>query len=229
MNRIGLVEDNLDYREEVAFTLRLAAFEIAFECDGRDIDAQLVRTPCDLLLLDWSLPQEDGLTIARRVRVKWPAIGIVMLTARGDMKDRVSGLRDGADAYLVKPVDFRELIATLHSLQRRLREPSVTPSAAWILRKDQLLLDSPEGVSSVLTPSEVQLLTALALHAPQAASRDSLIRALGYSPWDFDSRRLELAMSRLRRKLQAQGAPPSLIRAVRNQGYLFAATIQVRE
>jgi DNA-binding response OmpR family regulator len=120
MTRIGLIEDNIEYRDNLAFFLRREGFDVVFESDGHAIDLTLAQHPCDLILLDLGLPYEDGLAIAQRLRAQQPALGIVMLTARGSLDERLSGMRDGADAYLVKPVDFRELMAVLKSLLRRL-------------------------------------------------------------------------------------------------------------
>ena len=96
MTRVGLIEDNLDYRAEVAFHLQRNGFEIALENDGTSIDTQLAACPCDLLVLDLGLPVEDGLVIARRLRQQQPGLGIVMLTARGSLDDRLAGLEEGA-------------------------------------------------------------------------------------------------------------------------------------
>lgn len=233
MTRIGLIEDNLDYRAEVAFHLRRSGFEIALESDGRNIDAQLAHCPCDLLVLDLGLPVEDGLTIARRLRQKQPSLGIVMLTARGSLHDRLSGLEQGADAYLVKPVDMRELLATLRSVQRRLLPgmlPGIQPDSVWTLLPTSLSLRAPDGAVIDLTTMEFQLLKCLAAAAPEPVERAALVAAIGYSPFDFIERRLEVAFSRLRRKIEGQviGSAPT-IRALRHRGYVFAAPIVVSD
>lgn len=227
MTRIGLIEDNLDYRAEVAFHLRRSGFEISLESDGRDIEAQLANCPCDLLVLDLGLPVEDGLTIACRLRRQQQGLGIVMLTARGSLHDRLSGLEQGADAYLVKPVDMRELIATLHSVQRRLL-PSIQADSVWTLLPTSLSLRAPDGAVIGLTTMEFQLLKCLAVAAPEPVDRAALVAAIGYSPFDFMERRLEVAFSRLRRKIEGQVIDAtSMIRALRHRGYVFAAPIVV--
>ncbi len=138
MIRVGLVEDNLDFRAEVHFHLSRAGFAISLVSDGRDLDDQLQCHPCDLLVLDLGLPTEDGRAIATRLRLSHPGVGIVMLTARGALTDRLDGLERGADAYLVKPVDMRELAVTLRSVHRRLganhtppRRPGSCPPPPW--------------------------------------------------------------------------------------------------
>ena len=226
MTRIGLIEDNLDYRIEVAFHLRRAGFQIALESDGVGIDAQLADSPCDLLVLDLGLPVEDGLVIARRLRRQQPGLGIVMLTARGSLDDRLAGLEGGADAYLVKPVDMRELVGTLHSVQRRLTV-AAPASEAWSLNPNTLSIGSPTGGLVALTATEVDLLKCLAKAAPEPVSRETLAAALGHPELDFDYRRLEVAFSRLRKKIETALAGESPIRSARGRGYVFAAPIRV--
>ncbi len=226
MTRVGLIEDNLDFRAEVAFHLRRNDFAIALESDGSDIDAQLADRPCDLLVLDLGLPVEDGLVIARRLRRQQPGLGIVMLTARGSLDDRLAGFEEGADAYLVKPIDMRELVATLHSVQRRLAVPALT-TEAWSLAPGTLSIGTPAGVAIALTATEMNLLKCLAAAAPEPVSREALAVAMGHTEPDFDYRRLEVAFSRLRKKIETAMGSESPIRAARGRGYVFAAPIRV--
>ncbi|MDP1524479.1 MAG: response regulator transcription factor [Rhodocyclaceae bacterium] len=226
MTRVGLIEDNLDFRAEVAFHLRRNGFAIALESDGSGIDAQLADRPCDLLVLDLGLPVEDGLVIARRLRRQQPWLGIVMLTARGSLDDRLAGFEEGADAYLIKPIDMRELVATLHSVQRRLAVPALT-TESWSLTPDTLSIGSPAGVAIALTATEMDLLKCLAAAAPEPVSREALAAAMGHTEPDFDYRRLEVAFSRLRKKIETATAGESPIRAARGRGYVFAAPMRV--
>ncbi|MEA3642347.1 MAG: response regulator transcription factor [Lamprobacter sp.] len=227
MTRLGIIEDNLDYRRELVFHLRRAGFEIVLESDGHNIDQQVAQHPADLLILDLGLPDEDGLSIARRLRAQTPQLGIVILTARGALDDRLLGLEQGADAYLVKPVDFRELVAVLDSVQRRLTAHAEAPAASWCCQPHTLTLIDPEGRCFSLTASEAAVLAVLAQQAPEIASRESLAHALGHDEQDYDYRRLELTISRLRRKIQPDATQAPLIRAARGRGYLFAAAIRV--
>ena len=224
MTRIGLIEDNIEYRDNLAFFLRREGFEVAFESDGHAIDATLVQHPCDVILLDLGLPDEDGLAIARRLRVQQPSLGIVMLTARGSLDERLSGMRDGADAYLVKPVDFRELMAVLKSLLRRLgiREQS----AAWVLQVPQLQLVTPEGLLIKLTGREAKLLGHMARAHPKAASRQSLAESDDARVDPLEFRSIEVALSRLRKKIQ-DATGQQLILASRSEGYLFGAALRL--
>lgn len=224
MIRIGLIEDNIEYRDNLAFFLRREGIDIAFESDGHAIDHLLALHPCDVILLDLGLPDEDGLAIARRLRAQHLSLGIVMVTARGSLDERLSGMRDGADAYLVKPVDFRELMAVLKSLLRRLgiREQS----AAWVLQAPQLQLVPPEGSPIKLTGREAKLLGCMVRAHPRAASRKSLAESddAWVDPLEFRS--IEVALSRLRKKIH-DATGQQLILASRSEGYLFGAALRL--
>jgi two-component system response regulator PhoP len=224
MNRVGLVEDNRDYRQELAFSLLRAGFQVVLESDGTDIDQQLLRHPCNLLVLDLGLPGEDGLSIARRLRVQQPQLGIVMLTARGAMDDRLTGFREGADAYLVKPVDMRELAGVLFSLQRRL---GIAPSGEWRLLATKLRIETPDGLAVSLTARESALLRALAKNTPDPTTRRELAAAMGHHNLDYDYRRIEVAISRLRKKLEAAAPGNQLLCAVRAVGYVLGAPLDI--
>jgi DNA-binding response OmpR family regulator len=226
MTRIGLIEDNIDYRDNLAFFLRREGFEIVFESDGHEIDHTLAQHPCDLILLDLGLPDEDGLSIARRLRKEHPALGIVMLTARGSLGDRLAGLNEGADAYLVKPVDMLELAATLTAVQRRLTVTAPL-AEAWVLLVDTLTIRSPAGEVISLTVTETELLKTLASAAPKLVSRDQLSVAMGRTAYDEQHRWVEVTFSRLRKKIETGTASEAPIRAARGQGYVFAAPIRV--
>ena len=230
MTRIGLIEDNIEYRDNLAFFLRREGFDVAFESDGHAIDATLAQHPCDLILLDLGLPYEDGLVIAQRLRALQPELGIVMLTARGSLDERLSGMRDGADAYLVKPVDFRELMAVLKSLLRRLDigaestdKPSKTPPV-WRLRPAQLQLVPPDGSPIKLTGREAKLLGHMVRAYPNAVARQALVNSSDAVLTPLDFRHLEVALSRLRKKIQ-DATGQGLILASRSEGYLFGAPI----
>lgn len=232
MTRIGLIEDNIEYRDNLAFFLRREGFNIAFESDGHEIDLTLAQYPCDLILLDLGLPDEDGLAIAQRLRKRQPTLGIVMLTAHSGLDDRLSGMREGADAYLVKPVDFRELMAVLKSLLRRLdlvtkvvEQPAESPPV-WLLRSAQLQLVPPDGSPIKLTGREAKLLGHMARAYPDAASRQLLADSSNAASDLLEFRPIEVALSRLRKKIQ-DATGQQLILASRSEGYLFGALIRL--
>lgn len=226
MSRVTVIEDNHDLREEVVFHLRHAGHEAIGVADATSLDRSLAADPLpDVVVLDIGLPGEDGFSIATRLRRDHPAIGIVMLTARGLIDDKLHGLSLGADAYLVKPVDLRELVAVVVSVSRRL-SPRAGYDGGWQLDTTRREVVSPRGVQSALTNTEYLLMLQLAQAAPDVASRRALVEALGHDFLQFDERRIEAAISRLRKKLQDEGEE-SPLRSARTQGYVFAAPIRI--
>lgn len=229
MIEIALVEDNADLREELAFHLQRQGFTVHAVGDGASLDTLLRARLPDVVVLDIGLPGEDGLQIAARLRPAHPTLGIVMLTARGDINDRVAGFGHGADIYLVKPADLRELSAVVQSLyQRNHRVSRPERQPYWQLDGQTSELVSPTGRAVLLTPREFALMRALAEVAPEPVTRAHLVGVLGYRDFDFDYRRLETAMSRLRRKIEDDGAGSSSpLRSARSVGYAFVAPIRV--
>ncbi len=227
MIRIALVEDHPDLREEIEFHLGRLGHAITGLADGAALQRHLATEVVDVLLLDIGLPGEDGLSIAGRLRRAHPQMGIAMLTARGQLEERLAGLGSGADIYLVKPVDMRELAAVIESLHRRLYRVDAPPRHnAWQLDGQTLELVSPAQVAVMLTPTEFNLMRALAEAAPQPATRAALAAAMGHPEFDFDHRRLETALSRLRRKIELRCGEASPLRSARSIGYVFAAPLR---
>lgn len=233
MVSIGIVEDNSEFREELAFQLSSSGFEVAFEDNGNNVDAKLSAHPCDILLLDLGLPKEDGTEIAQRIRKKNPHIGIVMVTARSTMTDKLEGLNLGADAYLIKPINIEELIATIYSLCRRLHPNQGNESIdqqGWELHLHTLRLTAPNGQEVKVTPREMQLLHCLASSSHKPVARKDLVASIG-DHWDhgYDPRRLEVAFSRIRKKIEAVYSGEPVIRSARNLGYVFGDRIDISE
>ncbi len=233
MIHVALVEDNPDLREEVVFHLTRQGHAVTGLPDGAALDEHLAREPVDVLVLDLGLPGEDGVDIAQRLARTHPGLAVVMLTARGQIEDRLLGLKSGADIYLVKPVDMRELSAVIESMYRRVRRgPPAAPAAgdapAWRLDGYTMELTSPAQESVMLTPAEFNLLRALAQDAPEPVTRARLAASIGHSEPDFDYRRLETAMSRLRKKIESRCSDAGPLRSARNVGYVFAAAIELR-
>lgn len=226
MIRIAVVEDNPDLCEELVFQLLHEGYDAEGYGDGAALDRAFLRFAPEIVVLDLNLPGEDGLSIAARLRSISDA-GIVMLTARGTLADRIIGLETGADAYLVKPVDRRELLAVIQSVYRRIADKTGPASGIWQLNPAQRLVATPEGQKIPLTDTEFRLLMQLAKSFPNVVQRRQLIESLGHEYLQFDERRLEAAMSRLRRKLRSDESQPSPLRSARAQGYVFTELIQV--
>lgn len=220
---LAVVEDNPDVLDDLLFNLRRESFEVTGYPDGAALDAALAQgQDWTVLVLDLGLPGEDGLSIAHRLRQTHPALGIIALTARGRLKDRVEGLNSGIDLYLVKPIDIAELAAAIRAVARRVNQMK-GHVPAWRLEHDGYRLVRPDGGTITLTVMEFKILHVLARAHAEPVLRDDLIRAIGRKPDAYDPRALEVMVSRLRAKLGHQ----SPLRAVRNQGYQFIAELQV--
>ena len=216
---IALVEDNAALRDELVFHLQCAGYAATGLPHGAALQAHLAHQPCCLVVLDVGLPGEDGLSICATLRAQRPELGVVLLTARGAARDRLNGLHEGADAYLVKPTPPDELLAVIANLVRRLQPVHNPPAlpATCCLDAWRHCLIPPQGGPLPLTASEVLLLQVLVRCAPASASRRALAQALGDPPgMEY---RLEMAISRLRRKLAPASPTLEPIRAVRGVGY----------
>lgn len=222
MLAVAIVEDNADVLDDLLFNLGRLGFQARGFPDGAALDVALVAGQTwPVLVLDLGLPGEDGLSIARRLRLSHPAVGIIALTARGRLEDRVAGLNEGFDLYLVKPVDITELAAAIRAIARRVAQLGQTVPL-WRLEALEPSLIRPDGERLSLAIHEFHLLQALAAGVPdQPVPRDDLIRAMGKDPETYDPRALEVVLSRLRAKLGDQGP----LKAVRGQGYRFSARL----
>lgn len=231
--RVIIVEDDLDLREETELGLRSLGFETTGVTDATALYRELVNKKYDIVILDIGLPGEDGISILKHLRSSSKQMGIVLLTARGSLNDRVQGLNDGADAYMVKPADLKELASVLNSLARRLSSPvqpekvapttPVTSNTAWKLCKTHWMLITPDEVSIPLTPKEYTLLSRLVAKCGQPVPKAHIIHAFGGDVDDFDFHRVEVMISRLRRKGKAITGELLPIKALPGFGFSFTA------
>ncbi|ACB80232.1 two component transcriptional regulator, winged helix family [Methylorubrum populi BJ001] len=235
---IAVVDDEADARAMVGDYLRLHGFDVALCEGGRALRAHLqIRTP-DLIVLDLNMPEEDGLSIVRDMKARSP-IPIIMLTATASPIDRVVGLELGADDYLPKPCELRELVARVRSVLRRAQgapppppaQPTPAPEPAacartirfgtkW-LELDALRLRDDAGVEQPLTRSEFDLLKAFADHPKRALSRERLLDLADARDPDAFDRAIDVRINRIRKKVEPDPANPRFIRTVRGLGYIF--------
>lgn len=206
-------------------------FEVSAAANGTEMRGALARTTIDLVLLDLGLPGEDGFELTRQLRKSWNG-ALIIITGRGESVDRVVGLELGADDYVTKPFDLRELLARVRSVLRR-ATPSTSSSdnqAAFqfdnfLLLPQSRTLRTTQGDTIGLTTGEYELLRVLVEHPNRVLSRDDLMEHIhGRNAGPFD-RAIDVQIGRLRRKVEADPANPELIKSVRGAGYLFSAHV----
>ena len=229
---IAVVDDDVDVRETVAEYLLRHGYAVSALDGGAALRALMAERSVDLALLDINMPGEDGLTIARALRAAGP-IGIILLTANGDQVDKVVGLEVGADDYVTKPFDPRELLARVRSVLRR--ASADTPAATLgrevrvgrcLLNLDSRQLFALDGSQVALTAMEFDLLRAFCEHPGRALSRDQLLDlAHGKDIEPFD-RSIDTRIARIRQKVEVSPAHPQAIRTVRGAGYMFVPGAQ---
>ena len=233
--RVLIVDDDQSLRNEVAAYLSANSFEVKTAANAREMDAILAEQSFDLIVLDVMMPGEGGLSICRRLAdAGGPAV--IMMSAMGDEIDRILGLELGADDYLPKPCNPRELLARMRAVLRR-REGGVGGQRSSDSMEFEFLgysldllkrrLRAPSGVLVLLTSGELSLLTAFLEHPGRVLTRDQLVDFARGSDADIFDRAIDVQISRLRRKL-SECDGQDLIRTFRGAGYMFNATVTRR-
>ncbi|MCS6996007.1 MAG: response regulator [Casimicrobiaceae bacterium] len=224
-----LVDDDARLRELLTRYLSGAGYRVTARADTRDLDRVRERDPPNLIVLDWMLPHEDGLAACKRLRAAGDMTPLLMLTAKGELDERVAGLEGGADDYLAKPFEPRELIARLQALLRRaaLAAPAAPlPGAGTIAFGDcQLNLETRTlvraGQPVALTSAEFAMLKVLVTHPNEPMSRDRLSMLARGKPHDPFDRSVDVQIARLRKLVEPNPAQPRYIQTLWARGYVF--------
>lgn len=225
-----VVDDDASIRDAIADHLLLRGYCVRVAADAAALDVLLQVERPDAIILDWMMPGEDGLSVCRRLQSR--AIPILMLSAMGSAPDRVIGLEMGADDYLSKPFDPRELLARVRALLRRqdklrAQVPLELRFDGWRLLPEQRRLLAPNGSEVALSRGEFALLQALAERPGRVLDREQLMQMTRGDASDNVDRAVDLAISRLRRKLaHAASGGDGLVQTLRGEGYRFGAVVQ---
>jgi two-component system OmpR family response regulator len=228
-----IVDDDAEIRDLLVRYLGRHGFRVDGAADGRAMHRLLKDGRFDLVVLDLMLPGEDGLSLCRRLRAETD-LPVIMLTAVGEEIDRIVGLEMGADDYLAKPFNPRELLARIRAVLRRSRiappvddsrRPAVLTFAGWRLDPARRELHAPDGALVPLTGGEFDLLQALALRPNRVLSRDQLLDLSRDRGAQLFDRSIDVQLSRLRRKIETDPKDPKLIKTVRGGGYVLSAEV----
>ena len=231
---ILVVDDDNQVRQLIGRLLRENGYRASGARDGREMRETLTSTKVDLIILDLMLPGISGLDLCRELRAS-SSIPIIMLTAKGEDTDRIVGLELGADDYLPKPFNPRELLARIRAVLRRAAaRPNAERAiggrlisfARYVLDTQRREVISPDGVAIDLSGGEYDLLLAFIEHPNRVLSRDQLLELSRNRSADPFDRSIDVQVSRLRRKLEAGEKTPALIKTIRGAGYIFVPTVK---
>jgi two-component system OmpR family response regulator len=233
-DHVLIVDDDAETRSLLQKYLQKQGYRVTTAADGRALRKALEIGRPDLIVLDLMLPGEDGLELCRDLRTR-SNLPVIMLTARDEETDRIVGLEMGADDYLGKPFNPRELLARIKSVLRRARslpenlEPEAVRRvrfAGWTLDADTRNLTAPDGIVVPLSGSEFKLLRVFLAHPNRVLSRDQLIDLMiSREAGPFD-RAIDVQVSRLRQRLREDAREPRIVKTVRGEGYVLAAKVE---
>jgi DNA-binding response OmpR family regulator len=230
--RILVVDDDAKVRTLLRRCFEREGFEVAEAKDGAELRARIGEQPIGLITLDLTLGGEDGLELAREIRSKHD-IPIIMITGKGDIIDRVVGLELGADDYIPKPFQLREVLARVRAVLRRYAatEPIAAAGerysfAAWLFDVTRRELATTDGAVRELTTGEFKLLEIFVRRPHRVLSRDNIMDLLKGHEWSPLDRSIDALVGRLRRKIEPDPDHPRLVKTVRGVGYVFAAEVR---
>jgi two-component system torCAD operon response regulator TorR len=228
-HHIVIVEDDPVTRAKLAAYFVAEGYQVSEAADGEQMRTIIDQRPADLLLIDINLPGEDGLKLTREQRERSDA-GIILVTGRTDTVDRIVGLEIGADDYVTKPVEHRELLARVKGLLRRLGNSRQNGSAAsslrcfdgWTLDLARRTLRAQNGTYVEMTRAEFKLLAVLTANPGQVLSRERLLHEISRRDWDASDRTVDVIVRRVRQKLKDNPRMPRIIVTSHGEGYFFA-------
>ncbi len=238
-----VVDDELELRELLAEYFARQGFEVQTAADTTVARELIARHAPTLAVLDVNMPGETGLSLARWLRDHHPGIAVVMLTTAGDAVDRIVGLELGADDYVPKPFDLRELLARVRAVIRRTQAPAAAAAVAapvaaeapavasanqvrfgrCLLDLEQRRLCDADGSEVSITAAEFDLLALFAKHPNRPLNRDQIMEQAHNRGWDVFDRSIDLRIMRLRRKIERNADKPEVLKTVRNVGYVFVS------
>lgn len=223
-----VVDDEQELREMLSEYLARNNFSVLVAESAAAARKLAVGQRVDLALVDVRMPGEDGLSLARHLREHYPT-AIIMLTAAGEVVDRVVGLELGADDYVTKPFDPRELLARIRSVLRRASSPAAARMGEGRVRFGRCVLDldshklfGEDGEEIALTSMEFDLLRAFSANPNRVLSRDQILNATQHRDWDPFDRSVDIRIARLRKKIEQDPDKPQTIKTIRGGGYLFS-------
>jgi DNA-binding response OmpR family regulator len=235
---IIVVDDEAAARDMVGDYLKLHGFKVTLCDGGASLRQAIAKEKPDLIVLDLNMPEEDGLSVMRHIKQHAPGLPVIMLTATASPIDRIVGLEIGADDYIAKPCELRELVARIRSVLRRSRAEPAAPAAQpaadagrsaevvrfgtkWLDLAQRLLRDA-EGIEHSLTTSEFNLLKAFAENPKRVLTRERLLDLANARDPDAFDRAIDVRITRIRKKIEPDPAHPTIIRTVRGAGYVFS-------
>jgi two-component system OmpR family response regulator len=234
-HNILIVDDDPRVSRLVKRYLEQEGYKLYTAHSGKEMRQVINESKIDLVLLDIRLPDEDGFTLVRELRAL-PHLAIIMVTGKADPRDKVLGLELGADDYVTKPFDLRELLARVRSVLRRVAQESAAPAAAgnravacfaqWRLDLSAHELTHQDGSRVLLTTREFQLLAVLVEHAPRVLTRDFILELLAGRDWTPIDRSIDVLIGKLRKKLGDDAQEPVLLKTIRGVGYKLACPVE---
>jgi DNA-binding response OmpR family regulator len=235
---ILVVDDELELLQAIQEYLCIRGFRVSTASNGKEMKDIYADDPADLVLLDLGLPGENGIDLTRTLKSAGNP-GVIIVTAHGDSEDRVLGLESGADDYIVKPFNFRELLARVNSVLRRTRDTEIRstddPKANhvqigdWVFEYATDSMTKADGTRAELSAGELDLLNALLINANKPTSRDELMKVTNYREWGPLDRSIDVRIARLRRKIENDPSNPKLIKSVRGVGYVLIVKASMTE